>query len=66
VDETVDKGWLSGLYWKQRYDDLLRDHQELIHKYEELKVELDSRHRDRQETLPYLLGGNKELDNRGS
>jgi len=59
-NETVDKGWLSGLYWKSRYDELMKDYQELIHKYEELQREVDSGHRDKPKSRPYLLGGNKK------
>lgn len=65
MNETVDKGWLSGLYWKGKYDDLLRDYQELVHKYEELKSEIDTGYRDKSKPLAYLLGGNKEPGDRG-
>ena len=58
--DTVDKGWLSGVYWKTKYDDLLVDYQELVHKYEELKREVDHRYRNKSKARPYLLGGDKE------
>ena len=58
--DTVDKGWLSGLYWQGRYYDLLKEHQELINKYEELKSEFDNRYRDKAGPLAYLVGGNKK------
>ena len=59
-EETVDSGWLSGVYWKARYDELLLQYQQLVHQHEELKSEVDSRHRDKPGSRPYLLGGNKE------
>lgn len=60
MEETLDKGWLSGLYWKGKYDELLAEYQRLVHNYEELKREVGTGHRDNKRPLPYLLGGNKE------
>ena len=59
-EKEVDKGWLSGLYWKGKYDDLMRDYQELVHKYEELSGEIDRGYRNDDAARSYLLGGNKK------
>ena len=58
--DEVDKGWLSGLYWKGKYDDLMRDYQELVHTLEELKSEVDSRHRNESGAQRHFPGGNEK------
>ena len=60
TEETVDKGWLSGLYWKQKHDELLQQYQELINKHEEFKREVSAGYRNNNVARPYLLGGDKE------